>query len=72
MCIRCRGNVFTEPLPSNDEEIQTQRLMGGIYEVRLWYGLRCHDIHTKFRKDWFRHSKVDWGGGFTDTDSMVI
>jgi hypothetical protein len=34
--ILCRGNVFTEPLPSNDRRIhiQTQRLMGGIYEVR--------------------------------------
>jgi hypothetical protein len=24
-------------------------------------------MHTKFHKDWFTHSKVDWGrGGFTD------
>jgi hypothetical protein len=20
---------------------------------------RCHDIHTNFHKDWFRHLKVD-------------
>jgi hypothetical protein len=34
--IRCRGNVFTEPLPSNDRRIhiETHRLMGGTYEVR--------------------------------------
>jgi hypothetical protein len=24
--------------------------------------LRCRDIRTKFDKDWFRHSKVNWGG----------
>jgi hypothetical protein len=36
--------------------------MGEIYEVRRWDGLRCHDIHTKFHKDWFSHSKVDMGG----------
>jgi hypothetical protein len=40
--------------------------MGGIYEVRLWDGLRYHDIHTKFHKDWLRHSEVG-GGGFLDT-----
>jgi hypothetical protein len=35
MCIRCRGNVFTERLPKNEIEthMQTYRLMGGIYEV---------------------------------------
>jgi hypothetical protein len=61
VCIRCRGNFCTEPLPSNNRgiHIQTQRLMGGIYEAHRWDGLRCHDIHTKFRNDWFRHSKID-------------
>jgi hypothetical protein len=56
----CRGNVFTEPLPSNDRSIhiQTHRLMGGIYEVCRWDVLRCHGIHTKFRKDPFRNSKI--------------
>jgi hypothetical protein len=36
MYIRCHGNVFTEPLPSNDRGIhmQTHRLMRGIYKVR--------------------------------------
>jgi hypothetical protein len=33
--------------------------MASIYEVRLSDGLRCHDVHTKFHKDWFRHSKVN-------------
>jgi hypothetical protein len=36
--------------------------MGGIYEVRRWNGLRCHDILIKFHKDWFRHSKDDVEG----------
>jgi hypothetical protein len=31
--------------------VQTHRLMGEIYEVRRWDGLRCNDTHTKFRKD---------------------
>jgi hypothetical protein len=34
----------------------TYTLMGEIYEVCHWDGLRCHDIHTKFYKDWFMHS----------------
>jgi hypothetical protein len=34
-------------------------------------GLRCHDIHTKFNTDWFRHSKVN-RGRFTDTDSVEM
>jgi hypothetical protein len=33
--------------------------MGELYEVRLWDGLRCHDINKKFHKHLFRHSKVD-------------
>jgi hypothetical protein len=61
VCICCRGDVFTEPSPSNDRRIhiQTHRLMGRIYEVRHWDWLRCRDIHSKFHKDWFRHSNVD-------------
>jgi hypothetical protein len=46
VCIRYRGNVstepfpsndkriFTEPLPSNDRGIHTHRLMGGIFLIR--------------------------------------
>jgi hypothetical protein len=69
VCIRCRGKVFTEPLPTNDRRIhiQTHRLMGGIYEIFCWDGLRCHDIHTNFHKDWFRHSKADSGTAGTPT-----
>jgi hypothetical protein len=54
---------FTEPLPSNDRRIhiEVHGMMGGIYDVRHWHRLRCYDIHPKFHKDWFRHSKVDWG-----------
>jgi hypothetical protein len=71
-CIRCRGDVFTEPLPSNDKRIQmeTHRLMGGIYELRRWDGLRCRNIHTEFHKDWFKHSKVN-SGGYTDTQTAM-
>jgi hypothetical protein len=63
MWIRCRGNVFTEPLLSNDRgiHIQTHRLIRGIYEVRRWDGLRCHDIRTKFNKDYFRYLEVERG-----------
>jgi hypothetical protein len=63
VCTRCCGNVFTEPLPSNDRWIliQTQRLMGGFYEERRWDGLRCRDMHTKFLKYWFSHSNVSKG-----------
>jgi hypothetical protein len=55
-CILCRGNVFTEPLPSNDRtiHISTHRLIGGIYEVQRWDGL----VHTKFQKDWFRGGRI--------------
>jgi hypothetical protein len=44
--------------------------MGGIYGERCQDWLRCHDIHTEFHKDWFRHSEVDKRGGihkYTDT-----
>jgi hypothetical protein len=36
--------------------------MGGIYEVRRYDGLRCHDVHNKFHQDWFRNSTVVSGG----------
>jgi hypothetical protein len=78
VCIRYRGNVSTEPLPSNDRgiilqneqlpsndrgiPIQTHRLMGGIIYLGRWDGLRCRDIRTKVHKYWFRHSKADMGG----------
>jgi hypothetical protein len=45
--------------------------MGGFYKVYQQDGLHCHDMHTKFHEDWFRHPKVDGGGG-GDTASKVI
>jgi hypothetical protein len=56
---------FTEPLPGNDSEdthTDTQTDGGGIYRACNWDGLRCHDIHAKFDRDWFRHLKVDGRG----------
>jgi hypothetical protein len=44
VCIRCRGNVFTEPLPSNDEGLsgvgerrQTQRHQGDLIRYLLFF-----------------------------------
>jgi hypothetical protein len=51
--------------------IQTHRLVGGIYDVCRWDGLRCHDIHTKFHKYCFSYSKVD-GGGDSQTQPSFI
>jgi hypothetical protein len=31
-------------------------LMGVIYEVHRWDGVRWHDIRTKFQEDWLGHS----------------
>jgi hypothetical protein len=55
--------MFTKPLPSNDRgiHIQTHRLVGDIYEVRRCDGLRCHDVHSKYRKDWFMDLEVNKG-----------
>jgi hypothetical protein len=49
----CHGTIFTESLPSNDRgiHIETHKLMGVIYEVRRWDGLRFHDIRTKLYED---------------------
>jgi hypothetical protein len=44
-------------------------MLGGIYEVSRCDGLRYCNIHTKFHKDWFRHSTGDRGGGYTDTQT---
>jgi hypothetical protein len=46
--------------------------MGGIYEVRRQDWLRFHDIHTKFHKNWFRHSKVDMGGGGHRNSKVIL
>jgi hypothetical protein len=68
VCIRCRGNVLllTRCLATTvGLHLQTYKLMGSIYEVRCLNGLRRHDIHTKFHKVRFRHSKVEMG--YTNT-----
>jgi hypothetical protein len=31
-------------------------LMGVIYELHRWDGLRSYDLNTKFHEDWFGHS----------------
>jgi hypothetical protein len=55
--IFCRGNVFVEPLFSNVwGYTYRDRLMRGMNKVCRWDGLNCHDINTKFYKDWFRLS----------------
>jgi hypothetical protein len=61
--IRYRGDVFTESLPSNDMDIHERR------ERFMKYAQVPR--HTKFNKDWFRHSNFDVGG-YTDTDRVVI
>jgi hypothetical protein len=45
-------------------------LVVGIYEDCHWDGPKCHDIHTKFNKNWLRHSKVVMGG-YRNTDCKV-
>jgi hypothetical protein len=52
--------------------IQTHRLMGGIYEVRRWGGLRCHDIYIPSLKIGSGIQKLI-GGGYTDTqhDNLI-
>jgi hypothetical protein len=55
VCIRCRGNVFTEPMTGNDKGIHIHTQTDGKH---LWSTpFSCHGIHTKFRKHWFRYSK---------------
>jgi hypothetical protein len=49
------------------EAVMLVLLKGRIYEVRPFGWLRCHDIHTKFYRDWFRHSKVVKGNTHADT-----
>jgi hypothetical protein len=46
---------------------RTHRMMGRIYEVRRWDELMCHDVHTKFHTERFRHSKVNVGERHSQT-----
>jgi hypothetical protein len=61
-CLTMKEEIrFTEHLLSNDwRDTQT---MEGLYEVYCEMGFRCHDVHVKFREDWFRHSEIGRGGG---------
>jgi hypothetical protein len=71
-CFRCRGNVFTEPLPSNEREIDWRH-------TAWWEGFMKHAVemgsdamiyvHTKFNKERLRHSSVKWGEPDTHTQT---
>jgi hypothetical protein len=69
MCIRCHGNIFTEPLSSNERgiHIQTDRRMGGIYEIRRWDGFKRLDMHTKLHNIYSSIQKLM--GGYTDAQT---
>jgi hypothetical protein len=50
-------------LSQHFETVMLVLLMEEIYELRRFHGLRWRDLHTKFRKHWFRHSRDVGGGG---------
>jgi hypothetical protein len=52
--IRCHSKDFTQPLSSSGKEYIQSNI--GIYEIHCRDVLRCHDMHTKFHKDWFKYS----------------
>jgi hypothetical protein len=63
MCIPCRGNVFTEPLPYTEwRDIHTDTRIDGrdLWNTRLRWAQVPWYIYL-FYKDWFRHSKFDGG-----------
>jgi hypothetical protein len=62
VCIRCRGNVFTEPLPSNDKRQSDERDLW----ITPFRRAQVSCIHTRFRKDRCSHSKLD-SEGYTRT-----
>jgi hypothetical protein len=70
-CLAMKGGIFTAPFLSNDRR-DIHRLMGGVYEVRRWDELRCHDIHTKFVQIGSGIQKWIGGGIHRHTDSMEI
>jgi hypothetical protein len=48
-------------------------LMGKFMNYPVEMGVRCHYIHTKFHKSWFRHLKGNLEGyTYRHTDSKVI
>jgi hypothetical protein len=44
-------------------------LIGGYVKCAIEMGFKCHDIHTKFHRDWFNRSKVNKGNTHTHTVS---
>jgi hypothetical protein len=52
VCIRCRGNVFTESLPSNDKgsgsDTQTHRQQGDITSLILFFRYRESRLNVFF------------------------
>jgi hypothetical protein len=60
-CLAMKGRIY----------MHIHRFMGGIYDFCRWDGLRYRNIHTKFHRNWFRHSKVI-GERFTDTQTARI
>jgi hypothetical protein len=47
-----------------------KKLRGTRTECKIWDGLRCHDTHTNYNNDWFRHSNLI-GEIHTDTPSNI-
>jgi hypothetical protein len=65
VCIRCRGNSFTELLPSNDLGGYTYRHTDwweGFMKYTFEMGSGAMIYIPSFIRNWFRHSKVDRGG----------
>jgi hypothetical protein len=48
-----------------DTHTFTQTDLGGGYEIPRCDGLRWHYVHTKFHKDQFMNSKLNWEGMHT-------
>jgi hypothetical protein len=63
--------VFTEVLPSKEMvDTNTDTENDGMdLKVRRLDWLRCHDVHTNFHKDMFRHSEVS-KDGFTGAQTQ--
>jgi hypothetical protein len=67
LCIRCRGNVFTNPLPSNDRGIH--RLWEGFINYAVKMGSGAMIYTASFIKT---GSGIQQLGNHRHTDSMVI
>jgi hypothetical protein len=40
------------------------------YAVEMGSGAMMYEVHTKFYKYWFSHSKLDGGGVFADRQNI--